>query len=75
MGSEPAAPTPVPRWTDPYDEQETRSWARPVLRDLLEGLWSVLVTAAAVGISFALVDGASVDGLLPVLMVVAGAGR
>ena len=72
MGSEPAAPTPVPRWTDPYDEQETRSWARPVLRDLLEGLWSVLVTAAAVGISFALVDGASVDGLLPVLLIVLG---
>ena len=72
MGSEPAAPTPVPRWTDAYDEQETRSWARPVLRDLLEGLWSVLVTAAAVGISFALVDGASVDGLGPVLLIVLG---
>ncbi len=72
MGSEPAPPTPVPRWTDAYNEQESRSWARPVLRDVLEGLWSVLVTAVAVGISFALVDGASVDGLGPVLLIVLG---
>ncbi|MGV1007685.1 MAG: alkaline phosphatase family protein [Dermatophilaceae bacterium] len=73
MGSEPPVPAPVPRWTDEYAEKRPpSSWTRPVLVDVMEALWSVVVTAAAVGISFALVDGASVDGAWPVVLIVVG---
>ncbi len=71
---EPSTQQPVPRWTDFGDavRSEGRSALRPLLVDVLDGLWSVLVVVAATGISFALVPEASIDGVLPVVLIVIG---
>ncbi|MFP5346421.1 MAG: alkaline phosphatase family protein [Actinomycetes bacterium] len=66
---EPEAPLPPSGWASLAPEAAAASWTRPLLRDLLEGLWSVLVAAAGVGLGLALVEGVHVEHAFAVAVV------